>query len=250
MPIGLVLDREAGVGDPCADLLHGGVVIGCDLPTEVSGDEHDPHFAGDGRLSAIAGRVEEGLERFARSEIEATPMLRSVTLKRCQHLGEIHGGHHRGVAQCLEFHVAAVFRPLQLDDHQASLAIDREEIDTPVGIGPLTELFRDHEDVVAKRRHVVQEETLDVASLVDPEFAEGLRILPRETAAGDSIDRHLLLPSPPSGHFATSGGDALDDARGDDSLRFASGSATRTGVSGRTGVLQIKRALSLERRRS
>ncbi len=77
-------------------------------------------------------------------------MLGSMVGVGVGHFGKTHRGDHGGVADGLEFHVAAVVGTLQLDDDEVSGLVEGEEVDPPASILPLAELLSDDEHFLAR----------------------------------------------------------------------------------------------------
>ncbi len=87
-------------------------------------------------------------------------------------LVEGHGRNHRGVAQRLQFHVAAILIALEFDDDEPGFAVEAEQVDAAGAVGPIGELLRQHEQAVLQRIDAGGEQALQVAAFLEPRTAK------------------------------------------------------------------------------
>ena len=60
---------------------------------------------------------------------------------------ERHGRDHRGVADGLKLHVAAILGAFQLDHHEVGFLVQSEQVDPPTAVLPVTEFLRNHQRI-------------------------------------------------------------------------------------------------------
>jgi hypothetical protein len=130
---------------------------------ELGGHQDDAHVPGEPLLVGLVP-AEESQQRPARVIALAQPI--QVLAVDLHGPLERHGGYHRGVADGLKLHVAAVLRPLQLEDDEVGVLVHAQQVDAPARVLPVAELLGDDEGVRGDDLDLLAEQPLEVSPLL------------------------------------------------------------------------------------
>ncbi len=86
--------------------------------------------------------------------------------------------------------MSPVVGALQLYDYEVALPVDRQQVDPPPRVLPVSELLGDDEQVVVENADVVPQQPLQICALVQPQHAEGLALMAFQPIASDLVKRH------------------------------------------------------------
>ena len=128
-----------------------------------------------------------------------------MTFEDLDDLVEGHLRDHGGVPDRLQVHVSAVLGAFQLDDDEAAVPVDTEEVDPPSRVFPVAELLRDDQYAVGDDLDLRPQQALEIAPFADTRGGKALALQGRKTVPGHFVERHSPSQSTRSPRASLSG---------------------------------------------